>query len=400
MEYVAKYLAGVQPSATLEAANRARELVREGRDVVKLTTGEPDFPTPSFITEAAYQAMRQGKTTYPPVNGIPELRELVAQKLQRDNELAFDPADIIVTVGVKQALFNALSVTLNEGDEVLIPAPYWVSYPDIVRIARGSPRFIATSEAEGFKLNPESLAGAITDRTRALILNSPNNPTGTVYGRDDLLGLAEVLRQHPNILIVCDDIYEHIRFNHEPFWTLAQVAPDLGSRTFVSNGFSKAFCMTGWRLGYGAGPRPLIAAMRKYQGQSTGGATHFCQWAGVAALEGDQSFIAENNAAYRRRRDLVVERINAIDGLSCRLPEGTFYAFVRCDGLIGRKTPSGRIIENDKDFAAYLLDDHLVAVVHGAAFGLSPYIRISCASSLAVLEQGCDRIERACAACR
>ena len=400
MEFIADYLADVRPSATLEAANRARELVREGHDVIKLTTGESDFPTPSFIIDAAYEAMKRGKTTYPPVNGIPELREAIAEKLRRENGLAFDPADVFVTAGVKQALFNVLAATLNAGDEVLIPAPYWVSYPDMARIARGIPRFVATAEENGFTLDPDSLADAISERTRILMLNSPNNPTGAVYGRDDLMRLAEVLRRHPDILIVCDDIYEHIRFDDQPFWTFAQVAPDMANRTFVANGFSKAFSMTGWRLGYGAGPRPLIAAMRKIQGQSTGGANHISQWAGVAALKGDTSFIAGNNRAFRTRRDRVAEWINAIDGLSCRLSEGTFYVYVRCAGMIGRTTPSGRVIENDEDFAEYLLDDPLVAVVHGAAFGLSPYIRISCATSLDTLERGCDRIARACAACR
>ena len=384
------------PSAVISA--KAMAMARAGHDIVALAAGEPDFDTPDHVKMAAIRAIGEGKTKYPPLTGIPELREAICRKFERDNGLSYTPDQVLVCNGGKQVIYNALAATLDPDQEVIIPAPFWVSYPDMVLLAGGNPVVVATDAANEFRLRAEELEAAITAQTKWLILNSPGNPSGAVYSAKDLERLAEVLRRHPHVWVLTDDIYEHIIYDDEPFSTMAQVAPDLYERTLTMNGLSKAYCMTGWRIGYGAGPGELVAAMSKIQSQTTSGASSISQWAGVEALDGDQTFIRDNVATFRERRDLGVSLLNRANGLSCKSPNGAFYLYVDCRGTIGKRTPKGDTIETDGDFATYLLDSEEVAVVHGEAFGLSPYFRVSYALATDRLEEACTRIQRACAA--
>ncbi|MCA3730878.1 MAG: pyridoxal phosphate-dependent aminotransferase [Phenylobacterium sp.] len=391
-------LSRVKPSATMATDQKARELKAQGRNIISLGAGEPDFDTPENIKEAAIRAIREGKTKYTTVDGIPELKEAIAAKFARENGLAYKPSQVNVSPGGKPVIFNAMMATLNPGDEVIVPAPYWVSYPDMVLLAGGTPVFAPTTAASGFKLKPAELEAVITPRTRWLILNSPSNPSGAAYTRDELKGLAEVLLRHPQVWILTDDMYEHLMFDDMTFWTIAQVEPALYERTLTMNGVSKAYAMTGWRIGYAAGPEPLIKLMAKVMSQSTSNPCSVSQYAAVEALNGTQDFIKPNAALFQRRRDLVVSMLNQASGLECPTPEGAFYVYPSCEKLIGRTAPSGRVIGSDQDFANELLETEGVAVVFGAAFGLSPFFRISYATSEAVLEDACGRIQRFCAA--
>jgi len=398
MPFLADRLSRIKPSPTIAVSTKAQELKREGRDVIGLGAGEPDFDTPQHIKDAAAQAAAEGKTKYAPAAGIPELREAVCAKLKRDNGLTYTPDQITVGCGGKQTIFNALMAALNPGDEVIVPAPYWVSYTDITLLAEGTPVVVECGVEAGFKLRPDQLEAAITPRTKWLMLNSPSNPTGAGYTADDLKALADVLVRHPHVWVMTDDMYEFIVYDGFEFATIAEVAPELYARTLTLNGLSKAYCMTGWRVGYAAGAVELIKAMNKLQSQSTTSTSTLSQWAAVAALNGDHGFIAEHNKAFKERRDLVVSMLNQTDGLSCNTPEGAFYVYPLCDGVIGRTTPQGKTMETDEDFVTYLLDSEGVAAVHGAAFGLSPYFRISYATSTDLLREACTRIQRACAA--
>lgn len=391
-------LSRVKPSATMATDQKARELKAQGRNIISLGAGEPDFDTPENIKEAAIRAIREGKTKYTTVDGIPELKEAIAAKFARENGLAYKPSQVNVSPGGKPVIFNAMMATLNPGDEVIVPAPYWVSYPDMVLLAGGTPVFAPTTAASGFKLKPAELEAVITPRTRWLILNSPSNPSGAAYTKDELKGLAEVLLRHPQVWILTDDMYEHLMFDDMTFWTIAQVEPALYERTLTMNGVSKAYAMTGWRIGYAAGPEPLIRLMAKVMSQSTSNPCSVSQYAAVEALNGTQDFIKPNAALFQKRRDLVVSMLNQASGLECPTPEGAFYVYPSCEKLIGRTAPSGRVIGSDQDFANELLETEGVAVVFGAAFGLSPFFRISYATSEAVLEDACGRIQRFCAA--
>ena len=393
-----RYLSRVGPAATITITEAARALRATGRDVISLSIGEPDFPTPEHVTEAAARMARAGETTYPPVPGLPELRAAVAEKFRRENGLEVTPEQVIVSTGAKQVLANALVATLDPGDEVVIPAPFWVSYAQLVEMTGATPVPVPTAEADGFRLTPGALEAAITPRTRWLILNSPSNPSGAVYGADDLAALAEVLRRQRHVWVISDDIYEHLIYSEAGFATLAAVAPDLADRVLTVNGVSKAYAMTGWRIGYAAGPLPLIRAMALFQGQVTSGASRIGQWAAHAALTGPQDLIAERRAAYRARRDLVVGRLNAIPGLSCAVPDGAFYVYPSIAGLIGRRTPGGRVIDSDEAFCLALLEEAGVATVHGAAFGQSPFFRISYAAPESQLIAAMDRLAAFCGA--
>jgi aspartate aminotransferase len=388
----------VQPSATAAASTKARALRAAGRDVISLDAGEPDLDTPENIKAAAIQAIRDGKTKYTDVDGIPQLKEAICAKFRRENGLTYAPNQINVSPGGKPVIFNAMVASLNPGDEVIIPTPYWVSYPDMVLIAGGEPKFVATSAEKGFKVDPADLEAAITPRTRWLILNSPSNPSGAAYTEAELKALAAVLLRHPNVWVLTDDMYEHLVFGDFQFRTIAQVEPALYERTLTMNGVSKAYAMTGWRIGYAGGPAPLIAAMRKVMSQSTSNPSSISQWAAVEALNGPQDFIPPNAALFEERRDLVVSMLNQAHGLACPTPEGAFYVFPSCAGLIGKTAPNGTTITNDRDFADALLDAEGVSVVFGEAFGLSPFFRISYATSNALLEDACQRIQRFCGA--
>jgi aspartate aminotransferase len=390
-------LARVKPSATMATDQKARELKAQGRDIISLGAGEPDFDTPENIKDAAIRAIREGKTKYTTVDGIPELKEAIAAKFARENGLSYKPSQVNVSPGGKPVIFNAMMATLNPGDEVIVPTPYWVSYPDMVLLAGGTPVFAPTTAASGFKLKPAELEAVITPRTRWLILNSPSNPSGAAYTKDELKALAEVLLRHPQVWILTDDMYEHLMFDDVKFWTIAQVEPALYERTLTMNGVSKAYAMTGWRIGYAAGPEPLIKLMAKVMSQSTSNPCSVSQYAAVEALSGTQDFIKPNAALFQKRRDLVVSMLNQASGLVCPTPEGAFYVYPSCEALIGRTAPSGRVIGSDKDFANELLETEGVAVVFGEAFGLSPFFRISYATSEAVLEDACGRIQRFCA---
>ena len=385
----------IKPSPTIAVTNRAAELKAAGRDIIGLGAGEPDFDTPDFVKEAAIAAIRAGKTKYTIVDGIPELKSAIQAKFRRDNDLEYGLDQITVNVGGKQTIFNAMMATLDPGDEVVIPAPYWVSYPDIVLLAGATPVIVPCGIDAGFKLTPAALDAAITPRTKWLIFNSPSNPTGAAYERAELAALAEVLVRHPHVHILSDDMYEHIVYDGFEFSTLAQVEPALYDRTLTVNGASKAYAMTGWRIGYAGGPAPIIKAIAKIQSQSTSNPDSIAQWATVAALNGDQSFLAERNAAFLKRRDLVVSMLNQTPGLRCPRPQGAFYVYPDCSGLIGKRTPTGSELATDENVAAYFLDTEGVAVVHGAAFGGSPAFRISYATADAVLEEACSRIHRA-----
>ena len=391
-------LGRIQPSPTLAVTARVNELKRQGIAVIGLGAGEPDFDTPDFVKEAAIAAIRAGQTKYTNVDGTHELKEAIAAKFARDNSLTYTPSQISVNVGGKHTLFNAFVATIDAGDEVIVPAPYWVSYPDVVQFAGGKPVFIAAGADQAYKITPEQLDAAITAKTKWVILNSPSNPTGAGYTADELRALGAVLERHPHVWIFTDDMYEHIVYPSFEFATIAQVCPNLYDRTLTVNGCSKAYAMTGWRIGFAGGDERLIKAIAKLQSQSTSNPCSIAQAAAVAALNGDQSFLAERNAAFQRRRDLVVSALNEIDGMTCPTPEGAFYVYPELSGLIGKSTPKGKRIDSDEDFVAYLLDEARVATVQGAAFGLSPAIRISYATSDQALSEACARIQEACKA--
>jgi aspartate aminotransferase len=392
---VAARVQRIKTSPSSAAADRAAELRRQGRLIVNLAIGEPDFPTPAHIRRAAADAMERGETRYTQTAGSLALRTAIAAKLREENGLAYEPKQVIVTCGAKHAIFNALAVTVEPDDEVLIPAPYWVSYPDMVLACEGKPVVLRCAEADGFKLTAQTLEAAITARTRWLILNSPNNPTGASYSADELRALADVLVRHPHVLILTDDIYEHIRFDDQGNPHIVAIEPSLSERTIVVNGMSKTYAMTGWRIGYAAGPADLIAAMDTLQSQSTSCASSVSQAAALAALEGDQSSLAESLAIYRARRDRGLDLLNAVPGLSCRTPGGAFYLFVNCGGLIGKQTPGGKRIASDMDVVFYFLEAAGVVLVAGSAYGASPYFRMSIATSVEVIEEGCRKIAAA-----
>ena len=398
MSFFAQRLGRIKPSPTIGVTQRAAELQAAGRDVIGLGAGEPDFDTPEHIREAAKAAIDRGETKYTAVAGTPALRQAICAKLKRENGLDYAPEQVTVGCGGKQIIYNALMATVEAGDEVIIPAPYWVSYPDIVLLAEGEPVIVPCPAARGFKLDPDDLDRAITRRTKWVILNSPSNPTGAAYAEHEMRQICEVLLQHPRVWVLTDDIYEHVVYDGFRFTTPAQLEPRLYERTLTLNGCSKAYCMTGWRVGYGAGPKPLIAAMNMIQSQSTTHTSSISQAAAVAALNGPQDFIAANNAVFKERRDLVVGMLNQAAGLECARPEGAFYVYPSCAGAIGRTTPDGKTIATDDDFVTWLLEAEGVACVQGSAFGLSPYFRISYATSTALLEEACRRIQRACAA--
>ncbi len=387
----------IKPSPSSAAADRANDLRRQGKSIVNLVVGEPDFDTPPHIRRAAAEAIEKGATRYTALIGTLELRQAIAAKLARENGLTYDPADIIVTNGAKSAIYAALAATLQPGDEVIIPAPYWVSYPDMVLACDGVPVPIACSERQGFKLTGEQLSAAITPRTRWLLLNSPSNPTGATYSPDEFRALASVLADHPHVMVMTDDIYEHIRFEGGTAPHLLSAAPELRDRTLAINGVSKTYAMTGWRIGWIAGPSDLIRAIDTLLSQAAGNACSISQAAAVAALNGDQSFVKESCAIYKQRRDVMAQRLNAIPGLSCPMPEGAFYLYVNCSGLIGKSTPAGRTLDSDSDVVMYLLEHAGVAVVAGQGYGLSPYFRLSIATSLDTLREGADRIGKAVA---
>lgn len=398
MPFLADRLSAVKPSPTLGINSKAKALKAEGRDIISLSVGEPDFDTPDHVKAAAVAAIAAGDTKYTDVGGTPALKKAIAAKFKRDNNLDYAPEQIIVSTGGKQILFNALLATVNPGDEVIIPAPYWVSYPDIVAVCEGKTVIVPTTQESGFRLSPEALEAAITPKTKWLILNSPSNPTGAAYTPEALRALADVLLRHPHVWILADDIYEHLVYDGFKFTTLAEIEPKLYDRTLTMNGCSKAYSMTGWRIGFAGGPKALIKAMGDLQGHSTSNPCSISQAAAVEALNGPQAFLGEWRKSFAARRDLVVARLNACPGLSCSTPEGAFYVYPSCAGLIGKTTPAGKVLETDEDVVAYFLDTEGVAAVHGAAFGLSPFFRISYATSTAVLEDACNRIERACRA--
>jgi aspartate aminotransferase len=378
------------------ATQRSRALKAAGYDVVGLTAGEPDFDTPPNVVEAVVRAMAASKTKYTDIGGNAELKAAVRDKFMRENQLDYSTAEVIVSTGGKQVIFNALMATVQKGVEVIVPAPFYVSYPDIVMLAGGTPVPVTCPPEKGFKLQPEDLERAITPRTRWLILNAPNNPSGAVYSRQELRALAEVLLKHPQVWVLSDDIYEHVLFDGREFCTMAQVAPELKERTLTVNGASKAYAMTGFRIGYCVGPQELIKAMTKLQSQSTSSPSSLGQAATLEALTGPQDFIAERTKIFQDRRDSVVAQLNAIPGITCHLPEGAFYVFPSCAGVMGKKTPSGQILKTDEDFVLYLLDSEKLAGVHGAAYGSTPFFRFSFATSMAVLNEGCARLRRAC----
>jgi aspartate aminotransferase len=400
MPFLSAALGRITPSPTLAMTSRTLELQAKGIKVIGLAAGEPDFDTPDFVKEAAIEAIRVGKTKYTNVDGTAELKAAIAGKFSRENKLTYDASQISVNAGGKHTLFNALVATVEAGDEVIVPAPYWVSYPDIVQFAGGTPIFIKAGAAQGYKITPEQLDAAITPRTKWLILNSPSNPTGAAYTEAELKALGEVLVRHPQVWILNDDMYEHITYGDFVFTTIAQVVPELYERTLTVNGCSKAYAMTGWRIGYAGGPVALIKAMSKLQSQSTSNPCSISQAAAVAALNGPQDFLAERNAAFQRRRDLVVRMLNAVEGIHCPTPDGAFYVYPDVSGLIGKQTPKGEIIDTDAKLIDYFLDEARVAAVHGAAFGLSPAFRVSYATSEEALTDACTRIQEACAALR
>ncbi|MDC3401647.1 pyridoxal phosphate-dependent aminotransferase [Alphaproteobacteria bacterium] len=397
MSFIADSLSRVQPSATIAATQKARKLKAEGRDVIGLGAGEPDFDTPENIKQAAIAAIERGETKYTDVGGIPELKKAIADKLKRDNGLDYEPSQCFVSPGGKPIIYNAIMATMNPGDEVIIPAPYWVSYPDIVNLAGGTPVIVDAQAKDGFKLQAEDLEKAITPKTKWFIFNSPSNPSGAAYTFDELKKLTDVLLRHEHVWVLSDDMYEHLTYDGFEFATPAQVEPKLYDRTLTMNGVSKAYAMTGWRIGYCAGPQELISAMTKIQSQSTSNPTSVSQWAAVEALNGPQDFIPERNEIFRGRRDMVVDMLNQAEGIDCMTPEGAFYVYPSCEGCIGKTAPDGTLIENDEIFSTSLLETEGVAVVHGGAFGLSPFFRISYATSDENLKEACTRIQKFCA---
>ncbi len=396
MTFISDALNRIQPSATIAISNKALALKAEGKDIIGLAAGEPDFDTPDNIKEAAIAAIRAGKTKYTAVDGIPELKQAICAKFKRENKLDYKSSQVSVGTGGKQVLFNALMATVNPGDEVIIPAPYWVSYPDIVMLAGGVPVIVQTTLEHNFKMQAADLEGAITPKTKWLILNSPSNPSGAAYAYGELKALTDVLLRHPHVWILTDDMYEHLVYDDFEFFTPVQVEPKLYGRTLTMNGVSKAYCMTGWRIGYAAGPEELIKAMAKLQSQSTSNPSSIAQWAAVEALNGPQDFIGANNTVFKERRDLVVSMLNQARGLSCPTPEGAFYVYPSCSGAIGKIAPSGHVIKTDEDFVTELLAAEGVAAVHGGAFGSSPFFRISYATATSVLDDACVRIQRFC----
>jgi aspartate aminotransferase len=396
MHKISAALNRIKPSATIAATRKARELRAQGVAVIALSQGEPDFDTPLHVKEAACAAIMKGGLTYPPVPGLPELRQAITRKFERENGLSYGVDEIIVCSGGKQVIANALLATLDTGDEVVIPAPYWVSYPEMVALFGGTPVIVATSATNGFKLTPAQLRSAITPKTRWLMLNSPSNPSGAVYSAQEMKGLTDVLLDFPDVMVMADDIYEHLIYDKKPFATPAAVEPRLRDRTLTVNGVSKAYAMTGWRIGYAAGPKTLISAMEKAQGQTTSGSSVPAQWAAIAALEGEQGFLDERLRSFRERRDLVVSMLNEADGISCLLPEGAFYVFPSCAKALG-KVFEGRVLHTSRDFTDALLDAEGVALVHGEGFGLPGHFRISYASDIEDLCEACRRIQRFCA---
>ncbi len=400
MGFLSDALSRVKPSATLVMTQKARDLKAQGRDVISLSVGEPDFDTPDHIKEAAIDAIRRGETKYPPVSGIMPLREAIARKFKRENGLDYKPTQTIVSTGGKHVIYNAMLATLNPGDEVLIPRPYWVSYPEIVALCGGTATFAETTMEHGFKLQPDELERKITPKTKWLMLNSPSNPTGGAYTRAEMKALTDVLMRHPHVWVLTDDMYEHLVYGDFEFVTPAQVEPGLYERTLTMNGVSKAYAMTGWRIGYAAGPDKLVKAMDFVQGQQTSGATSVSQWAAVQALDGPQDHLKVFKKAFQERRDLVVSMLNQARYLKTPVPEGAFYVYPSCAEAIGRKAPSGKTLETDEDFVTELLESEGVAAVHGSAFGLGPNLRISYATSNALLEDACQRIQRFCGSLR
>ncbi len=397
MALLAEYLKRIKPSATIAVTDKARALKLAGRDVIGLGAGEPDFDTPDNIKQAAIEAIKSGRASkYTAVDGLAELKQAVARKFKRENNLDYKPSQIIVGTGGKQVLYNALMATINPGDEVIIPAPYWVSYPDMVLLAGGEPVSVPTTMEDGFKMRPEALEKAITPKTKWIIFNSPSNPTGAAYTRDELKKVTDVLVKHPHVHVMTDDMYEHLVYDDFKFFSPAEVEPRLYDRTLTVNGTSKAYCMTGWRIGYAGGPEPLIKAMAMIQSQSTSNPSAVSQWAAVEALNGVQDFIPKHNAIFKERRDLCVSMLNQSRGLKCPTPEGAFYVYPSCAGTIGRTTPGGKKLETDEDFVTELLEAEGVAVVQGTPFGVGPAFRISYATKTEDLEEACRRIQRFC----
>jgi aspartate aminotransferase len=397
MAFLADRILRIKPSATIAVSDKARALKAAGRDVIGLGAGEPDFDTPENIKEAAIKAIRAGKASkYTAVDGIAELKAAIASKFKRENELAYKPSQIIVGTGGKQVLYNALIATINPGDEVIIPAPYWVSYPDMVLLAGGEPVEVVTTMESGFKMKPEALEKAITPKTKWIIFNSPSNPTGAAYTRAELKAVTDVLVRHPHVHVMADDMYEHLVYDDFQFFSPAQLEPQLYERTLTVNGVSKAYCMTGWRIGYAGGPEPLIKAMAMIQSQSTSNPTAVSQWAAVEALDGPQDFIPKHNKIFKERRDLCVSMLNQAKGIQCPKPEGAFYVYPSCAGTMGKTAPTGRKLATDEDFVTELLEAEGVAVVQGAPFGWSPAFRISYATATSALEEACTRIQRFC----
>jgi len=400
MAFLADALSRIKPSATIAVTQMARDLKAQGKDVISLSVGEPDFDTPQNIKDAAIAAIQRGETKYTPVSGIQPLREAIAAKFKRENGLDYKPSQTIVGTGGKQILFNAFMATINPGDEVVIPAPYWVSYPEMIALCGGTPVFVKTTIENNFKLTAEQLEKAITPQTKWFMFNSPSNPSGAAYSYDELKALTDVLMRHPHVWVLTDDMYEHLVFGDFVYYTPAQVEPGLYDRTLTMNGVSKAYAMTGWRIGYAAGPIELIKAMDMIQGQQTSGACSIAQWAAVEALNGPQDFIPMSKKAFEERRDLVVSMLNQANGLVCPKPEGAFYVYPSCAALIGKKAPSGKVIATDEDFVMELLATEGVATVHGSSFGLGPNFRVSYATSNDKLEEACRRIQRFCADCK
>jgi len=397
MAFLADQIMRIKPSATIAVTDKARALKLAGRDVIGLGAGEPDFETPDNIRLAAIRAIAEGKTSkYTAVDGMAELKAAVARKFKRENALDYKPSQIIVGTGGKQVLYNALVATLNPGDEVIIPAPYWVSYPDMVLLAGGTPVEVVTTMESGYKMKPEALERAITPKTKWIIFNSPSNPTGAAYDRNELKAVTDVLVRHPHVHVMADDMYEHLVYDDFEFYSPAQLEPRLYERTLTVNGCSKAYCMTGWRIGYAGGPEPLIKAMAMIQSQSTSNPTAVAQWAAVEALDGPQDFIAKHNKIFKERRDLVVSMLNQANGIQCPKPEGAFYVYPSCAGTIGKKAPTGKTLQTDEDFVTELLEAEGVAVVQGTPFGVGPAFRISYATATSALEEACTRIQRFC----
>lgn len=397
MSFLASSLSNIKPSPTIAISMKAAELKASGKDIISLSMGEPDYDTPNNIKEAAIAAIKKGDTKYTAVDGTAALKKAIINKFKRENNLEYKPSEICVSTGAKQVIYNALVATMNSGDEVIIPAPFWVSYPDMVLLCGGTPVIVDSSEKTNFKISPTALEEKITPKTKWIILNSPSNPTGSCYSAAELKLLADVLLRHPHVHIMADDIYEHLIFDDLKFSTICEVEPKLKDRTLIVNGVSKAYSMTGWRIGYGAGPEKLIKAMSMIQSQSTSSPCSISQAAAVEALNGPQDYIQNSKEVFQSRRDMVVKMLNKIDGINCNTPNGAFYVFPSCKGLFGKKTPAGKIIENDNDFAAYLLEDALVAVVPGVAFGAPDFFRISYAASEEFLQNSMQRIADACA---